>query len=167
MQILTPVQSQVLAGLLAGQPIAAVAREHGIHRSTIYNWRNDHPGFAAALNQARASLQTALYDEVQDLAFQALEVLADLLHSTDNNLRLRAAQALLRAAPPRLPNEPISPEFDTIRHISTPEMPSTPKASPRPGRNEQCPCNSGMKYKKCCGNPARPPVERPQTDRQP
>jgi SEC-C motif-containing protein len=24
--------------------------------------------------------------------------------------------------------------------------------APRPGRNEPCPCGSGKKYKKCCGN---------------
>ena len=39
--IQSPVQSKVLSGLLAGQPIAAVARESGIDRSTIYHWRKD------------------------------------------------------------------------------------------------------------------------------
>ena len=27
--------------------------------------------------------------------------------------------------------------------------------TPRIGRNEPCPCGSGRKYKKCCGNPAK------------
>jgi len=25
------------------------------------------------------------------------------------------------------------------------------KVEPEPGRNQPCPCNSGKKYKKCCG----------------
>ena len=27
---------------------------------------------------------------------------------------------------------------------------------PEPGRNSPCPCGSGTKYKRCCGDPARP-----------
>src|SRR5579862_5027121 len=100
MQPLTPIQTQVLSGLLSGQSIAAVARENGIDRSTIYHWRKDHPHFTFALDQARARLQTALYDDVQDLVAQALQVLAELLHSTDDRIRLRVAQTLLRAANP-------------------------------------------------------------------
>jgi hypothetical protein len=35
--------------------------------------------------------------------------------------------------------------------------PHAPIASPKPpvGRNEPCPCGTGKKYKKCCGNPAK------------
>ncbi|MCP4967528.1 MAG: hypothetical protein GY926_20130 [bacterium] len=29
--------------------------------------------------------------------------------------------------------------------------------TPKVGRNEQCPCQSGLKYKHCHGLPARPP----------
>ena len=29
----------------------------------------------------------------------------------------------------------------------------------RPGRNERCPCGSGVKYKKCCGANHRRPTE--------
>ncbi|MEN6337415.1 MAG: SEC-C metal-binding domain-containing protein [Phycisphaerales bacterium] len=28
-------------------------------------------------------------------------------------------------------------------------------ASPKIGRNEPCPCGSGKKYKKCCGQPSQ------------
>src|SRR5579862_1620868 len=104
MQPLTPIQTQVLSGLLSGQSIAAVARENGIDRSTIYHWRKDHPHFTFVLDQARARLQTALYDDVQDLVAQALQVLAELLHSTDDRIRLRVAQTLLRAANPMKAN---------------------------------------------------------------
>lgn len=29
-----------------------------------------------------------------------------------------------------------------------------PKTSKKVGRNEPCPCGSGLKYKKCCGRPS-------------
>lgn len=28
-----------------------------------------------------------------------------------------------------------------------------PNDNPKPGRNESCPCGSGLKYKRCCLNP--------------
>ncbi len=94
---LTPIQSQVLAGLLAGGSIAAVAREHNIHRSTVYNWRHDHPAFNYALKDARRRHQTAMFDAGQDLAARAFETLGSLLTSEDEAMKLRAAQAILRA----------------------------------------------------------------------
>ena len=195
---LTPIQSRVLADMLVGKPIAAVARENGIHRSTIYAWRRDQPVFTIALDQARSRLHASLYDEVQDLVSQSLQVLGELLHSPDDNLRLRVAQTLLRAASPGRANPALQTdigtetladklagsraamrfssdpgfdtrdESDTIRHFSTPETPppdpdedSKPVqpvvTPPRAGRNQPCPCKSGRKYKKCCGNPAAPP----------
>ncbi len=93
---LTPIQSQVLAGLLAGGSIAAVAREHKIHRSTIYNWQHDHPAFTYALKEARARHRAAMYDAAQDLAARAFETLGALLASDNEQTRLRAAQAILR-----------------------------------------------------------------------
>src|SRR5271169_3262589 len=100
MSELTPIQSQVLAGLLAGKSVSAVARENGIHRSTIYEWRHQQPYFTFALDQARSRHQTALFDFVQGLAEQALETVEELLASEDASLRLRAAQVVLRVAQP-------------------------------------------------------------------
>jgi hypothetical protein len=39
----------------------------------------------------------------------------------------------------------------------TPITPPIPivERSPKVGRNDPCPCGSGKKYKKCCGDPAR------------
>ncbi|GBE22320.1 preprotein translocase subunit SecA [bacterium BMS3Bbin01] len=34
-----------------------------------------------------------------------------------------------------------------------------PRASPKVGRNEPCPCGSGLKYKHCHGQPRRQPVD--------
>jgi hypothetical protein len=65
MSQLSPVQSNVLAGLLAGKSISAVARENDIHRSTIYLWRREHPYFNIALAEARSHHRTAMYDFVR------------------------------------------------------------------------------------------------------
>jgi hypothetical protein len=51
------------------------------------------------------------------------------------------------AAPP--------PEHDWLRSVKTPAHPDIPRNDIP--RNAPCPCNSGEKYKRCCG-PAAPPV---------
>ena len=47
-------------------------------------------------------------------------------------------------------------EPDKVEDISDVEKllnpPVRAKAERRPGRNEPCPCGSGLKYKKCCGS---------------
>jgi transposase-like protein len=168
---LTPIQSQVIAGLLAGKSVSAVARENGIHRSTIYHWRNEHPYFSIVLDQARSRHQVNVYDLVQDLTEQALETVGTMLESDDANLRIRAAQTILRVADPgRLPKGlrtsmeietmsdgtlaqragldlgPMSTavECDTIRQ--------NPTLKSEPSRNSRCACGSGLKYKRCCGS---------------
>ncbi|MEC9046872.1 MAG: SEC-C metal-binding domain-containing protein, partial [Planctomycetota bacterium] len=44
-----------------------------------------------------------------------------------------------RPAPPTQPKQPPKPP-----------APSRPAGMPKPGRNDPCPCGSGIKYKKCC-----------------
>ena len=176
----TPIQSQVMAGLLAGKSVSAVARENGIHRSTIYHWRNEHPYFNIVLDQARSRHQVNMYDLVQDLTEQALETVATMLEADDATLRLRAAQTILRVADPaRLPKGlrssmeietmadqtlaqraelDLAPmreaiESDTIRQNST--------VKSEPSRNSRCACGSGLKYKRCCaGSQIARPADR-------
>ena len=110
---LTKLQSQVLAGLLAGGSIAAVAREHRIHRSTIYNWRNEHPAFTSALNEVRNRQHAAMYDAAHDLASRAYETLSALLSSNDTNVQLRAAQTIIRTIAPTGIAQHQPPQFAT------------------------------------------------------
>jgi transposase-like protein len=110
---LTKLQSQVLAGLLAGGSIAAVAREHRIHRSTIYNWRNEHPAFTIALNEARVRQHAAMYDAAQDLASRAFETLNELLSCDDNATKLQAARTIIRTIAPSGLAQHQPPEFAT------------------------------------------------------
>jgi hypothetical protein len=37
---------------------------------------------------------------------------------------------------------------------------TAPAATPKFPRNAACPCGSGMKYKRCCGNPAAPALRK-------
>ena len=177
MSELTPIQSQVLAGLLAGKSVSAVARENGIHRSTIYEWRQQRPYFTFALDKARSRHQTAMFDLVQGLAEQALETVEELLASEDAHLRLRAAQVILRVANPgHLSRDTRSAmQFETLSDHTlsrTAELPAgmesetEPDAEPaqsdtirqnptlqsEPSRNSRCACGSGLKYKRCCGS---------------
>ena len=175
MSELTPIQSQVLAGLLAGKSVTAVARENGIHRSTIYEWRHQQRHFIFALDQARSRHQTALFDFVQGLAEQALETVEELLASEDANLRLRAAQVVLRVAAPNHPSKATRSgmEFEalsdhTLARVAKlpfaiepelePEPPPSdtirqnPTLQSEPSRNSRCACGSGLNYKRCCGS---------------
>jgi uncharacterized protein len=44
-----------------------------------------------------------------------------------------------------------------LRMAEPPELPSmTVRKPPKIGRNEPCPCGSGRKFKRCCGEPFRP-----------
>ena len=55
-----------------------------------------------------------------------------------------------------LPHAPASPAYPASpASFPTSYEPATPFiAPPRTGRNDQCPCGSGRKYKKCCGKNA-------------
>src|ERR1700719_571221 len=134
MSELTSIQSQVLAGLLASKSVSAVARENGIHRSTIYQWRHDQPYFTLALDQARSRHQTALFDHVQDLAEQALETVAELLTAEDTHLRLRAAQVILRVAEPShlSPDSRTAIGFETIADHASARATPYPTSEPKP-----------------------------------
>ena len=52
------------------------------------------------------------------------------------------------AAPPPMPNRlaPIGGPPPPLRAAA----PARPAGAPKPGRNDTCPCGSGIKYKKCC-----------------
>ncbi len=45
--------------------------------------------------------------------------------------------------------------FDTLRRSEMIRAQGPARRTDGPGRNDPCPCGSGKKYKKCCGDPAR------------
>jgi transposase-like protein len=167
MEQLTPLQTQAVTRLLAGQSVAAVARELQVDRSTIYNWRKQHPYFSYVLTKTQILQAERLSSSLQDLAEAAVDTIRDLMLSTETPaaVRLRAAQAILNssnhhrhqqqqpsAAVEALIGPPPQPQ---IQHNSTPfDTPNTPyrRETPKLGRNDLCACGSGLKFKRCCGN---------------
>ena len=174
---LTPTQEQVLAQLSAGITQTAAAAAAGIHRNTIGYWVRSSQNFREAHQQA--TYEKALYwrEQAETLAAAALEAIRTLLTDpkTPATVRLRAAQSILDKAmtpPPPMPEtmhknaqkpdltpvESIEPKSTTEpQHSSAPSVSSAPSASsPKIGRNAQCPCGSGKKFKRCCGAPTEP-----------
>ena len=69
-----------------------------------------------------------------------------------------AAAGAAPAAPPAPPMPPPPPPPPPRRRapakpmasMQKPKAPAKPANAPKPGRNDTCPCGSGLKYKKCC-----------------
>src|SRR5579884_2888420 len=86
--------------------------------------------------------------KLASLVDTAIEAIGALLTdpATPPAARLRAAKFILEAVPNhRTPHS---------QQSAKPAAPATHAATPRPapkiGRNDYCPCGSGLKYKKCC-----------------
>jgi len=93
-----------------------------------------------------------MYDSINEEAVQAIFKIQDV------------SREQLRSIFMSLPQEFIHSEFSSIseakvsqdkvlpkKEISKPQALS-PEAAQKVGRNDPCPCGSGKKYKKCCGN---------------
>jgi len=75
------------------------------------------------------------------------------------NQEQRDAMMRFFEAPPNLPgidDEAVLPPNDEIEDavVTGPGPHARPRRGPETGRNEPCPCGSGRKYKKCCGQGA-------------
>ena len=156
---ITILQQKAIQLLLTGTTIAAAARELGIDRTTIYTWHKTSPPFAAALTRARSLQSQIITDSLEDLASTAIDTLREILVSSDAPpaVRLRAAQAVLTACSSSKNENPeeISTKFDTSDQEIDAVMPPCRAESQKTGRNELCPCTSGLKFKRCCGDPVR------------
>lgn len=45
--------------------------------------------------------------------------------------------------------------FDEAAYFATKQQASIKRQTPKTGPNDPCMCGSGIKYKKCCGNPVK------------
>lgn len=103
------------------------------------------------------------------LADSAVEALRTLVSdpSTPPSVRLRAVTMILNlaldpdseAVPPQTgplgSDEPEQNRFSSVPPVPYPgddNVIRSAGAARKPGRNEDCPCGSGLKYKKCCLN---------------
>ena len=126
---LTARQTAALRLLISGKPHHEVARHVGIHRATLYRWRQFNPAFQAALNQHRDSLNTYAHDMLRYLFPQAIAVLARQLKDEGSiDKSTRAAMFILRVLPRLLPPPGPADEDKVLRQFALQER--TSPASP-------------------------------------
>lgn len=115
----------------------------------------------------------AILQQLAELSGDAIKVIQTLLtdERTAPSVKLRAAKLVLDAAVAvnLAENEPEpQPKQATAAVAALPNEPAQPAVSrkvvamapivkpPRIGRNDLCPCGSGLKHKKCCLNKISP-----------
>jgi hypothetical protein len=173
---LTPIQQDVLNLLATGSSLTDAATGAGVHRNTIMNWRRTIPAFTTLLDQATRDRAQLIQDA---LAPKAIEVLEAILYNeaASPSVRLRAALSVLKMPPPQKQEEPPAPRpaitealEDGMRKLAEQQneirenmhnfaqrpKPQPIRIAPQPGRNTQCPCSSGLKFKRCCANKPLP-----------
>jgi DNA-binding CsgD family transcriptional regulator len=152
---LTPNQEKVLALIAAGYSATAAAQQAGIHRNTVANWLKVD-AFRKALAQSRYEKQLLYWDQAQAVVVEALNHLRTLMYdpAVQPNVRLNATKALLQQVNSYLPSEPglVLPEPAEITAQAHKNAQAPEPNDAHPGRNDQCPCGSGIKFKRCCLN---------------
>ncbi|HKD04387.1 MAG TPA: SEC-C metal-binding domain-containing protein [Bryobacteraceae bacterium] len=98
------------------------------------------PGLADTLAIHRALNSVPLPEGAEDAPADA---------KPTESLTMKTLEALMAQADKQLCAE-IRENVSSFRKPATP----APASSHKVGRNEPCPCRSGLKYKRCCGNPA-------------
>jgi uncharacterized protein YecA (UPF0149 family) len=166
---LTAQQLRIISLLAQGQSISQAAAAEDLHRNTITNWRRTNPSFAEALDSALTEQRHYWREQATRLAPLAMQTIEDCLTNPKSSpsLRFRAATFILKMATAthkiaQCPTE--VEEFEQLASFSQPPQtaPEPPKPAqtctrpqpirvpPQPGRNAPCPCNSGLKFKRCC-----------------
>jgi transposase-like protein len=173
-------QIAVIDALSSGVSFTAAAEQVGVHRNTIAGWRRNHLPFQLAFAHSqydRALLYREKTEELADLAVAALrKILSDPAASP--SVLLRAALAVLttvstppepkkqvqldiekivthKAVSQHVNEEALEPETDDAapeKMHNSAQSPVTTirREGPKIGRNDPCPCGSGLKFKRCC-----------------
>jgi SEC-C motif len=165
---LTPIQLTLLNLVTGGYSIMQAAREAAqetakatatetsLSWGIIMEWSRTIPEFRLALDGAMECRAQLNRERAQELLGEALQVLVGLLsdEKASPSIRLRASLAIIKTA--TTPNteakrkSEIGENFEKVHKAAQ----SQPVRLPvEPGRNTICPCGSGAKFKRCCGNP--------------
>ena len=166
-------QIAVIDALSNGVTVTEAAAEAGIHRNTVINWRRNNIAFQFAFAHAqydRALLYRERAESLVDLAYATLEALLTD-PKTPATVRLKAALYIHeKASTPPPPKSQVQLRVEKVHLNNAPPMHnvhnSAQSAQPKPepirrehpkiGRNELCPCGSGLKHKRCCLH--KPPI---------
>ncbi len=87
---------QALSLLAAGSPIDKVANTLGVHRATLWRWKND-PKFVAEWNKMLAQMKERQTLALVKLQEEALNALYSCLNSKNDIVRLRAALSVIES----------------------------------------------------------------------
>jgi SEC-C motif len=120
-------------------------------------WRRYSEALGLTMGEALARLIVAELEATIDDEGTTAAELADLLtkRAEERSLQLDARQRGLevRADALRRREERLWAWEEQLRTSPTADV--DPRFSAKVGRNERCPCNSGLKYKHCHGRPGR------------
>jgi hypothetical protein len=184
MAALSGPQQQVLRLLAQGESVTTAAAETNTSRKTIYRWLQYGTRFHFCLEAWRELLNQQWARQLLATTQNALQLLNEVITNPDApvSARLRAATTVLnrdrkngwpaaihelalsaRNVSPRLDfDDDDNDEGGETRHLPTenavpsPPAPQNDTLSPVIPRNANCPCNSGKKFKRCCGKDAPP-----------
>lgn len=165
---LTATQQSVLDKFTAGMTLPAAASALGIDTETAVGWTHINE-FRNALRNADDARRQSQNPNVRELIAEAFGVLRTIMLDPEasSSVRLRAALALIERAV-TFPLESV-PKSEPVHNpdVHNPAQPGPAQTGPakhgpvhvdKIGRNELCPCGSGIKYKRCClGKPAPAP----------
>jgi len=87
-------QQQTLSLLVTGKRVEEIAEKIGVHRSTIWRWRQD-PEFIAQWNQILTDTREEQTRSLLELQQEAIEALRGSLRSENDMVRLRASLSVL------------------------------------------------------------------------
>jgi hypothetical protein len=90
-------QQSAIAFLLAGKSDGETAKQIGVTRQTVNEWKNHNPAFIASLNARRLELWEAHAQRLRGLVGAAVDALEGTLDSCDAKVRQAAAVHVLRA----------------------------------------------------------------------
>ena len=94
MEPLTANQNKALALLATGQSVEEISNFLGIHRSTLWRWRQD-PQFIAEWNKLIYETKEVQERALLEMQAKAIGALGDCLNSRNEMVKLRASLTIL------------------------------------------------------------------------
>ena len=166
-EILSAQQITVLDALASGASVTQAAAEAGIHRNTIANWRRESLTFQAALTNAQYERAFAFREKAEEMTDLAFDTLRALLTDpkASPSVRLRAALTVVKIVTAQMPPQkklpvaaadlllvpdPPPAKSENLHNSAQSTVQTIRREHPKVGRNDACPCGSGLKHKRCC-----------------
>ena len=94
MEPLTANQNKALALLATGQNVEEISNSLGVHRSTLWRWRQE-PQFIAEWNKLIYETKEVQERALLDMQAKAIGALGDCLNSRNEMVKLRASLIIL------------------------------------------------------------------------